>query len=85
MPKRLNAAVLRELRMMVKERVLAPWQVQVLIGVPKREPTWSGERLVKPEEAGLLFAAIRQKLEKQRAVALERERMQWPLQFGGQE
>ena len=82
LPKVLTAAFLRELRMLVKAKVLSAWTAREIIGFPQR-PIGDGERVVNPSEAGLLFAAIRNKLEKQAAEAAERERLQGHFHFGG--
>lgn len=84
LPKTLTAAFMRELRMLVQTKILSPWQAREIIGAPQRPGATDGERIVKPGEAGLLFSAIRAKLEKQAAEAAERDRLQGKLQFGGQ-
>jgi hypothetical protein len=84
LPKTLTAAFMRELRMLVTSKVLAPWQAREILGAPQRPGSSDGERVVKPSEAGLLFSAIRAKLERQAAEAAERERLQGHLSFGGE-
>lgn len=83
LPKTLTAAFMRELRMLVTTKVLAPWQAREILGAPQHPNSGDSERVVKPGEAGLLFSAIRAKLERQAAEAAERDRLQAKLPFGG--
>lgn len=82
LPKRLTAALLRELRLMVKEQVLSARAVRSILGVEER-PLIAGEAggYLSREEGERLFAAVRAKIEEQRAAQAERDRLQPRLPF----
>ncbi len=81
-PKRLTAAFLRELRLMVKERVLTARAARSILGV-EEEPLMIVEAggYLPRDEAARLFAVVRARLEEQRAIRAERDRLQSRLPF----
>ena len=64
LPKTLTAAFMRELRMLVKDRVLTPRDIRQLLGVNEIQiPRESGGSYIDASEAAKLFADLKKRFD----------------------